>query len=1283
MNTYHKVTSLLLSLLFPFLAIANGPEIIPGHDHSAEPQNLTFIQNQRQWDPAIRFLAPMNNGEISLRNAGFTFSFLEGEGVERVHETFHDPKWKGVPPKELLGVNGHVYEVNFVGANANPVLDGSDKAVPYFNFFMGKDQSKWAGGVPAFGRIKYSEVYTGIDLHAYSVNGQFKTDWHISKGADPSQIVMEYNGLGEISLKDGNLVLETSIGEFQELHPVAFQIIGCMEQDVPCEFVLKGNRVSFTFPAGYDNRLPLWIDPVLIGATYSGTTSSVYGHTATYDVAGNIYAAGGGFSPGGLPITPGAFQSVYGGSRDYAIVKFVPDASALIYATYLGGSGSDLPHSMVVNSSNELITLGSTSSSDYPTTPGAFQPTLGGGDDIAITRFNAAGTGIIASTYIGGTSVDGVNDIYANYGDRYRGEIIVDPLSNIYVADMSSSSNFPVTSGAFQSTLSGGQDAVAFKLTPDLSTLLFSTYIGSPSDDAGFGIEPDITGGAFISGSIGTGSTLPTAGGAFPSFLGGSHDGFILHLNTTGASVGNATYFGSTGMDQNFFIELDRSDRVLVFGQSDGNVTATPGAYSGPSTGMYIARFSPDLSAHQFTATSGDLAPTAFLVDNCGYIYIAGHGASGGTSNYEVSPNALNGTGAGFYLMVLEPNAVALNYGTFYGAPGSHVDGGTSRFDPRGVVYEATCTSGGFPTTPTAYSTNSTAGWDICPFKIDFETHPMVAQAAASPTVFGCAPHTVNFINNSTAQQYFWNFMDGSPIDTTYSPTHTFTSPGLYGVMLIAVDTNACITRDTIILPIFVGSATATAAFTDSVDCATQSVIVNDLHVGGTGVTWLMGDGTTLTGAGNFTHNYASPGTYTITQIVANAVCGNSDTTAQTITILPAVTAGLTAGPALTGCTPLDVNFNSTSTNFTNLTWSFGDGTTSTLASPSHTYPTGGTYVVTLIATNPTTCNLADTATTTIVANQTLDVTALFQDVYDCATRSITLTNQSTQASGVVYQWSFGDGGTSSLYNVTHPYTNPGTYPVQLIVWDTVCGDRDTMAVTIDADYLPAIDLGPRQALCEGEQTTLDPGIAGFNYYWSTGDTTQTITVDSGGTYYIIVWNGSCQERDQVIVDQSIPLEPGYTTEICVGVPVKLDAGQASQYSWDAGGSGRYITVNRGGDYPVMLTDRFGCIYSDTIRVIENGIGTGPFIPNAFTPNDDGVNDVFQIGAYNGSFYDLYLYDRWGKLIYHSLSVNDSWDGKIEQIDAPEGVYVYKLFYENPCQTDKRELLAGSVTLYR
>jgi gliding motility-associated-like protein len=848
---------------------------------------------------------------------------------------------------------------------------------------------------------------------------------------------------------------------------------------------------------------------------------------------------------------------------------------------------------------------------------------------------------------------------------------------------MTTSSNFPTTPGAFQTTLSGGQDAVAFKLSPDLSTMLFSTFIGSGTDDAGYGIEPDVSGGAYVSGSIGTGSSLPTAGGAFPTYIGGNLDGFLVHFDQAGATVGSATYFGSSSTDQNFFIETDRNDNVLVFGQSDGGITATPGVYSGPTTGMYIARFNPSLTAHHFTTTSGDLAPTAFLVDNCGYIYIAGHGASGGPSTYEVSPTAINATGAGFYLMVLEPNAVALNYGTFYGAPGSHVDGGTSRFDPRGVVYEATCTSSGFPTTPTAYSSSSTAGWDICPFKIDFETHPMVAQAAASPTVFGCAPHTVNFINNSTALQYFWDFMDGSPVDTSYSPTHTFTSPGVYNVMLIAVDTTACITRDTIILPIFVGSSTSTAAFADTVDCATQSVAITDNHTGGTGVTWLMGDGTTLSGSGNFNHTYGTPGTYTITQIVANSICGNSDTATSTITILPAVVAGLTAGPATTGCTPLNVNFTSTSTNSTGLAWSFGDGTTSTLGTPSHTYNTGGTFVVTLIATNPGTCNLADTATVTIIPNPSLDVEALFLDAYDCETRSVTLTNQSTQAPGVVYAWSFGDGNTSNQYSLTHPYTNPGTYPVQLIVWDTLCGDRDTMAVTIEADYLPAYDLGPRQTLCDGDQITLDPGIAGFHYYWSTGDTTQTIDVDTGGTYYLVVWNGSCDQRDHVIVEQSRPLTPGYDTEICVGVPIKLDAGNAAQYSWNVGGQGRYLTVTRGGEYVVNLIDRLGCAYADTFQVVENGIGTGPFIPNAFTPNGDGINDVFEVGAYNGSYYEIFIYDRWGKHIYHSLSVNDSWDGKIDQIDAPEGVYVYKIFYENPCKTEKRELVAGSVTLYR
>ena len=221
--------------------------------------------------------------------------------------------------------------------------------------------------------------------------------------------------------------------------------------------------MSFDFPDSYNNEYELIIDPILITATLSGSMASdTWGHSATYDTEGNIYTGARCFSAG-YPTSVGAYQLNFGGgTTDIAISKLDSSGSSLIWATYLGGSGNDYPHSLIVNSQNELCVYGSTTSSDYPTLSNSFDSSFNGGSDIIISHLDSLGASLLGSSYFGGSSNDGLNSIVNNYGDDFRGEIMVDIYDNIFIASFSSSSDFPTTSGVFQQTLSGNQDGVVF-----------------------------------------------------------------------------------------------------------------------------------------------------------------------------------------------------------------------------------------------------------------------------------------------------------------------------------------------------------------------------------------------------------------------------------------------------------------------------------------------------------------------------------------------------------------------------------------------------------------------------------------------------------------------------------------------------------------------------------------------------------------------------------------------------------------------------------------------------
>ena len=268
------------------------------------------------------------------------------------------------------------------------------------------------------------------------------------------------------------------------------------------------------------------------------------------------------------------------------ISKFDDDGASLIYSTYLGGNNNEIPHSLVVNNNNQLYVLGTTSSSNFPVTGSAYDGTFNGGSsigagtggnnnssgvqypngsDILITKFNANGTGLVASTYIGGSGNDGINlsdTLQKAYSDEFRGEIIVDNNDNCYVATSSGSSNFPIVNG-FQSTYGGGlTDGVVFKFNSSLSSLLWSSYIGGTDADAAYSLQFDPNLNVFATGGTKSNNFPTTSGVIHPTFQTGSADGWVAKISNNGQTLQASTYLGTNDYDQSFFVQLDLQGNV-------------------------------------------------------------------------------------------------------------------------------------------------------------------------------------------------------------------------------------------------------------------------------------------------------------------------------------------------------------------------------------------------------------------------------------------------------------------------------------------------------------------------------------------------------------------------------------------------------------------------------------------------------------------------------------------------------------------------------------------------
>lgn len=823
-----------------------------------------FIENKNQWPEDIDFLARIPGGRMAVGDASFRYFFLDGERLDALHQQSHDSEVSSDPDETI---RGHAIFVDFPGANPNGKCAGFGRSQTYYNYYVGNDPDRWAAGAHAYQGALYESFFPGIDLKVYGFGEHIKYDFVVSPNADPGIITAVYRGADALFLDNGNLVIRTSLGDIIERRPIAWQVVDGERIDVACDFFLEQDRLSFRFPEGYDSCYELIIDPLLIFSTFSGSTADNWGSTATPGEHGNLYSAGVTVEVDGgtFPATPGAYQKSSAGNYDIGILKYDSLGQQLLFATYLGGSRNESPHSLVVNNAGELLLLGTTSSSNFPTTELAFDRSFNGGtvidnligysyaagSDLFISRFSPDGSKLLASTFAGGTSNDGLNppggDLTKNYGDQLRGDIITDAHNNVYVSSVTSSNNFPVAN-SFGLTYNGGAtDAIVFKMDTDLSTVLWGAYVGGSGTDAAHTIKIDSQGSIFVGGGT-TSADFPTTADSYQPMHSGDVDGWIAKIAFDGATLLKSTLTGTAAYNQVYFLDLNDRDEVYVYGQTSGNFPITPGVYHNPNSGQFIQKFTSELDSLVFSTVFGagrgipDISPTAFLVNDCNNLYMAGWGGrvngetgywNSGTTGMTTTADAFQLTteGSDFYFLVLTDDAKERLYATFLGGDQSstHVDGGTSRFDKSGIVYHSVCSgcryfndaeapTSDFPTTPGAWSrlnrspncNNAAFKFDLSSLKARIRTNSVRRDAPGLNVA--CIPDAIGFENHSTGGElYYWDFGDGTTIvkeDTAFI-THAYKAPGQYLVTLSAVDLGTCqvVDRTSVLVKVFLAQS--------------------------------------------------------------------------------------------------------------------------------------------------------------------------------------------------------------------------------------------------------------------------------------------------------------------------------------------------------------------------------------------------------------------------------------------------------------------------------------------
>lgn len=842
-----------------------------------------FIENQGQWDKDVRFRAAIPGGFLFLKDHSLVYVLYDGAKMSAMHARAQDPT---PVAREDLGasvVRAHGVEVEFQNASFTPRFRKLRESKGSFNYFLGKDAALWASGIKGYEEVIYENIYPNTDLRIYLYQARLKYEFIVRPGGNPSQISLAYKGADQVSLNaSGQIVINTSVGEFKEAQPYSFQsAANARTVEVPSAFRLSADHIAhFELSAGYDQSLPLTIDPELVFSTFSGSVADNWGHTATYDGEGNLYSGGTVFGSN-FPATKGAFQVKFGEMVDVSIIKFNASGTDLLYATFLGGDNTDIPTSMIVNSKNELIVLGTTSSKNFPVRSNAFQKVFGGGTpvgpiaglplvnggDLFISKLNAAGNQLTGSTFLGGSENDGVSMTQTvtirNYGDSFRGEIGLDESDQVYVVSSTNSTNFPLKNPV-QVKSGGGQDGVVAKLSSGLDQLLWSTYLGGDKWDAAYSLKVAGNSELYVAG-ISQSTNLPAKTGAYQSALKGAEDGFVARY--VNGQLSAMSYLGTDKEDGAYLLDLDAAGQVYVYGASTGSYPVTKGVYSNAKSAQFVHALNATLSQTVFSTVIGsgrgtpDISPTAFLVSECGNIYLAGWGGNvnSGTGNsvasstlgMPVTDDAIRSTtnGNNFYIAILEEGAKSLLYGTFFGTQsrtpglqGDHVDGGTSRFDKNGMIYHATCACGGssFPTTPGAWSnTNNSDNCNNAAFKIDIDRLKVDFDVYAGKTkdvLRGCPPLDLTFVNTSEGGvDYIWE-VNGATISREDGQSeYSFTKPGEYTVTLKAYNRLSCKRVDIVQKKIIVETL-ATKVTGDTTVCENTAVRLN--ASGGTQYKW-------------------------------------------------------------------------------------------------------------------------------------------------------------------------------------------------------------------------------------------------------------------------------------------------------------------------------------------------------------------------------------------------------------------------------------------------------------
>ena len=977
---------------------------------------LAFEENRGQVDPRVKFVS---------HGAGYTLFLTADEAVlsvpdgkvnnkrprtNRVNQVHQSP----VIDRHLSSSRSEQQtsdlnlSMKLAGSDPHARVIGVDELSSKSNFLIGNDPKKWQMNLPNYAKVKYADVYPGVDLMYYGNHRQLEYDFVVAPGADPN--IIRFNVAADHTSATthraapvritaaGDLMVKMNGGEILLHKPVAYQTNGSGAKDYVRARYIPGREQSqiSVAVASYDKGRPLVIDPVLSYSTYLAASDGL--NAVAVDASGNVYVTGSTHSSN-FPTTPGAFQTTCptgaGGcplGNNAVVSKINATGSALIYSTYLSGSFGALGTSIAVDSTGNAYVTGFTESADFPVTTGAFQTVchactgniMTSGNNAFVTKLNPSGSALVYSTFLGGSAYEQAEGI------------ALDASGNAYVTGSTSSSDFPVTPGSFQPTYdSSGTNGDAFvtKLNAQGSALVYSTYLGGSS--GGGQIVVNSAGNAYVTG--GTASpTFPTTPGAFATTCkncGPGQDtaghplevGFVTEFNANGSALLYSTFLGGSDADFPSGMALDASGNIYVTGYTYSNdFPVTAGAFQTTCKGGNCGGQLSDAFLSKLNSTGSALVYSTYIggsgydgggsiaVDGAGNAYVVGQTIS---NDFPVTPGAfqshcntctLTNYSGDAFVFEMNPSGSALLYSTYLGGSGEDAGTGIS-IDTSGNIYAVgVAYSTDFPTTvgalqPTASS--ATVGGFVAKFAFGSTQTGPAATVTPTNLNFGSlvigtesGSKTITLSNNGGAALAI------SSIDVTGTNSSDFNQTNNCGTSVAA---GTSCTIDVTFTPAASGMRSASVTITDNAANSPQSVSLTGTGAAGTTLATLSP--TSLTFSSQVVGSSSTTQAITLTNggnaplsVTSIAVTGansadftQTDTCGSSVAASGSCTISVTFKPSATGTRSASVTVTDNAANSPQTEPLTGSGTDFSFGVAN-----GGSYTATVSGGNKATYNL-------------------------------------------------------------------------------------------------------------------------------------------------------------------------------------------------------------------------------------------------------------------------------------------------------------------------------------